>query len=122
MATRFQKRIKVLPGVTVNIGKTGVSTSVGVKGAHVTVGNGKTRTTVGIPGTGLSHTTIQPSVSSQLPSDVRSATPDEKGGWRAMVPIVGKLLGAMAVVIAVGFGFLLALFMSSSGKKRGRRG
>lgn len=122
MATRFQKRIKVLPGVTVNIGKTGLSTSVGVKGAHVTVGNGKTRTTVGIPGTGLSHTTIHPSDSNQLSSDVQSATVSEKGGWGVMVSIVGKLLGAMAVVIAVGLGFLLALFTSLPGKKRGRRG
>jgi len=118
MATRFQKRIKVLPGVTVNIGKTGVSTSVGIKGAHVTVGNGKTRTTVGIPGTGLSHTTIQSSASSQLSSDVQSAMPIERSGWKMMMPIVGKLFGAMAVVIALVCSFFLALVMSSPKKKR----
>lgn len=35
------------------------STSVGVRGASVTVGHGKTRTNVGIPGTGISYNTIE---------------------------------------------------------------
>lgn len=56
---KFQKRIKILPGVTVNLSNRGASTSFGVKGARVTLGHGKTRTTVGLPGTGLSHTTVQ---------------------------------------------------------------
>ena len=51
----FRKRVKILPGVTLNIGKKGVSTSVGTRGARMTFGNGKTRTTVGLPGTGVSY-------------------------------------------------------------------
>jgi len=58
MAFRFQKRIKLLPGITLNVSKGGLSTSVGVKGARVTVGRGQTRSTVGLPGTGISHTSI----------------------------------------------------------------
>lgn len=57
MAFRFQKRIKLLPGVTINLSKSGVSTSIGPKGARVTLGHGKVRQTVGLPGTGLSHST-----------------------------------------------------------------
>lgn len=70
---RFQKRIKILPGITLNLSKSGISTSFGVTGARYTIGNGKRRTTVGIPGTGLSHTTIhkrsisQETALSQLP-------------------------------------------------------
>lgn len=57
MGFRFFKRIKIIPGVTVNVSKSGMSTSLGVKGAHVTLGGVRgTRTTVGIPGTGLSYT------------------------------------------------------------------
>lgn len=59
MAFRFQKRIKILPGVTINLSKSGASTSVGVPGARITKGHGTTRATMGLPGTGLSHTTIQ---------------------------------------------------------------
>lgn len=60
MGFRFQKRIKVLPGITLNLSKKGVSTSVGVKGARATVGHGQTRITAGLPGTGLSHTQVTP--------------------------------------------------------------
>jgi hypothetical protein len=56
MGFRFFRRIKIIPGVTLNLSKLGVSASLGVKGAHVTLGNGKERATVGIPGTGVSYT------------------------------------------------------------------
>lgn len=59
MAFRFSKRIKIAPGVTINISKSGISTSLGVRGAHVTYGHGKKRTTIGIPGTGISSTEIE---------------------------------------------------------------
>jgi hypothetical protein len=58
MGFRFFRRIKIIPGVTLNVSKSGVSTSLGVKGAHVTLGNGKERATVGIPGTGMSYTEV----------------------------------------------------------------
>ncbi len=56
---RFQKRIKLLPGITANLSRKGVSTSIGVTGARVTYGHGEKRTTVGLPGTGISHSEIE---------------------------------------------------------------
>jgi hypothetical protein len=56
MGFRFHRSIKILPGIRLNFGKRGVSTSVGVRGAHVTFGKTGTRTTVGLPGSGLSFT------------------------------------------------------------------
>jgi hypothetical protein len=56
MGFRFRRSIRLLPGVRINIGKRGVSTSIGVRGAHVTLGHGQVRETVGLPGTGLSYT------------------------------------------------------------------
>ena len=61
MGFRFQKRIKLMPGVTINVSKSGLSTSIGTKGARVTYGHGQKRTTVGLPGTGISHTSIETS-------------------------------------------------------------
>lgn len=55
MGFRFQKRIKIFPGITINISKSGVSTSLGVKGATVNLKGGKARTSLGIPGTGLAY-------------------------------------------------------------------
>lgn len=73
MGIRFQKRIKVLPGVTINASKSGLSTSLGPRGARVTVGHGQTRTTVGMPGTGLSHTTIESNQDNEEPARRPSA-------------------------------------------------
>jgi hypothetical protein len=52
----FRKRIKIAPGITINLSKSGVSTSIGPRGAKLTVGGSRgPRATVGIPGTGLSY-------------------------------------------------------------------
>lgn len=51
---RFQKRIKIAPGVRINISKSGVSTSIGGRGATVNLSSKGVRTTVGIPGSGMS--------------------------------------------------------------------
>jgi hypothetical protein len=59
MGLRFHRSIKLLPGIRLNFGKRGISTSIGVRGAHVTYGPSGTRTTVGLPGTGLSYTHLE---------------------------------------------------------------
>ena len=53
MALNFRKRIKIAPGVHLNLSKGGVSTSVGPRGAKVTFGKKGTFLHTGIPGTGL---------------------------------------------------------------------
>ena len=77
---RFRKSISVLPGVKVNLSKTGVSTSVGGKGTTLNIGHGKKNVTLGIPGTGLSYRT---QASSQL------------------------VIAAVVVVILVGIAYLI---------------
>ncbi|WP_449245608.1 DUF4236 domain-containing protein [Desulfobacca acetoxidans] len=57
MSLRFRRSIKLLPGVKINLGKTGASLSFGPRGASVTVGGRGVYTNVGIPGTGLSFRT-----------------------------------------------------------------
>lgn len=52
---RFRKSFSVLPGVHVNLSKSGVSTSLGGKGATLNVGHGQRTVTLGVPGTGLSY-------------------------------------------------------------------
>jgi hypothetical protein len=56
MGFRFRKVISVIPGVKVNLSKSGVSTSIGGHGATVNVGTtGRKMITLGIPGTGMSY-------------------------------------------------------------------
>jgi len=56
MGFRFRRSIRLLPGLRVNLGKKGASLSVGGRGATLNWSAKGTRTTVGLPGTGLSYT------------------------------------------------------------------
>ncbi|GBE15197.1 MAG TPA: DUF4236 domain-containing protein [Proteobacteria bacterium] len=56
MAFRFWRRVKIAPGVTLNLSKAGGSFSLGPRGAKFTVGSRGKRATMGIPGTGLFYT------------------------------------------------------------------
>jgi hypothetical protein len=55
MAWRFQRRKKLLPGVTLNVGKRGASFSVGRRGGRVNVGRRGLGATLTLLGTGLSY-------------------------------------------------------------------
>jgi hypothetical protein len=56
VAFRFQRRKKILPGVTLNIGKRGPSSvRVGRRGAGVSAGRSGTQATLSLLGTGLSY-------------------------------------------------------------------
>ncbi|MGG0643521.1 DUF4236 domain-containing protein [Sporosarcina gallistercoris] len=74
MGFRFQKRIKIAPGVRVNISKSGFSTSIGPRGASVTVGKRGVRANVGIPGTGISYSEQLTSSRSKRPRRSSSQT------------------------------------------------
>ena len=56
MPFRFYRRRQILPGVRVNLSRSGPSLTFGVKGAHVTVGKRGVSRTVGIPGSGIFYT------------------------------------------------------------------
>ena len=55
MGFRFQKRIRIFKGLTLNLSKGGTYWTVGGRGASVNLKDGKATGTVGIPGTGLSY-------------------------------------------------------------------
>lgn len=56
MGTRFRKSVKLPGGGRINLSKSGVGYSWGVKGYRKTkTATGRTRTTYSVPGTGLSY-------------------------------------------------------------------
>ncbi len=55
MGFRFQKRIRLFKGLTLNLSKTSTSWAIGGRGASVNIKEGKAIGNVGIPGTGLSY-------------------------------------------------------------------
>ena len=56
MGFRFWRRIRLAPGLTLNLSKSGGSLSFGPRSAKFTVGSRDKRATVGLPGTGLFYT------------------------------------------------------------------
>jgi hypothetical protein len=102
MGFRFRRSIKLLPGIRLNVGKRGMSTSIGVRGAHVTFGSSGTRTTIGLPGSGLSYTHLErphrrpPTAAVEQPSN--PALP--QGSARRGYAWIGLIVGTVVVVIA----------------------
>jgi len=88
MGFRFQKRIRIFKGLTLNLSKSGSSWTVGRPGASVNFRGDKVTGNVGIPGTGVSY---RESLDNQ-------ATPEEPGTRRGG----GRLLlwAVLLVVLA----------------------
>lgn len=57
MGLRFSRRIPLVPGLRVNLSKSGASLSLGHRGGWLTFGPRGARASVGLPGTGLSYST-----------------------------------------------------------------
>jgi hypothetical protein len=89
----------VLPGLRVNLSKSGASLSVGVRGAHLTLGK-RSRVTVGLPGSGLSWTQSLGHIHPSEPP-VEHVCTLETGCNPAWVP-VGRAMPYVVVLLALG--------------------
>lgn len=57
MGLRMRKSFKIMPGLRLNVSKSGVSATVGKAGACVNLSSRGAKATVGVPGTGVSYST-----------------------------------------------------------------
>lgn len=57
MPVRFRRTFQLFPGVKVNVSKGGISFTVGTRGYHLNFISRGVKQTVGVPGTGVSHST-----------------------------------------------------------------
>lgn len=91
MGFNFRKSFKIAPGVKVNVTKNGISSlSVGKNGARVNIGKKSVKTTVGIPGSGLSYSkNSNYNKTSALPTQ---NTKDKKSIGFGTLLIIGILL------------------------------
>jgi len=106
MGFRFQRRIKIAPGVRLNLSKSGISTSVGGRGLTL---NSRGTATVGIPGTGLSYRANlnQPADNtSNTTTAITPHVPPSRGTRRITAGIILCIVGAAIPVVslaAIGF-------------------
>ena len=103
---RFYRRLRIFPGLSVNLSKSGPSLTVGVRGAHLTMGPKGVRRTVGIPGTGIYYTSHSGYHSGGHSAHVESELSPEQqqrahgiGGCLALAAIV-----AVALIIGIAIG------------------
>lgn len=105
MSIRVNRRVKIMPGVTVNVGKKGASVSVGGRGCCQTFGKNGARTTVGIPGTGLSHTSYKKygtgsannTSSGQHPAPIRTHAQNMMWGWTLLILAVAVVIVSFTI-------------------------
>lgn len=91
MGFRFRKYIRLMPGLKINISKSGASATLGGKGAAVNVGKKGVRATVGLPGSGMSYTT------KTLPL---SGDAVKKDGWVWLLLMI-SIVAVIAMVVYV---------------------
>ena len=101
MSWRFRRSMKVGP-FRLNFGKTGLSSvSVGPRGASVNIPVGRsggTRTTVGIPGTGLSWSSEQaPARSTRERQQAQRVRPQETSTESTIREVMAAMVGPEAV-------------------------
>jgi hypothetical protein len=85
MPLRFTRRLSLVPGLRVNLSKSGASLSVGHRGAWWTFGRRGGRATLGLPGTGLFWTERVP-----------PAAPPHGGHRLAFAVVVVLVVGLLA--------------------------
>jgi len=93
---RFQKRIRLFKGLTLNLSKSGTSWTVGGPGASVNIRGRKVTGTVGVPGTGVSYRQTLSGEDEQPPAQPQVEEPHvpsaRRGRW---------LLAGIAVVVVL---------------------
>ncbi len=85
MGLRFQKRIRLFKGLTLNLSKTGVSWTLGGPGAAINLRGKKVVGTIGAPGTGLSYRET-------LIDGDQPAPTGRRAWWRALFAVAVVLL------------------------------
>lgn len=90
MGFRFRKSIKLLPGIRINLSKSGVSASIGKPGATVNISERGARGTVGLPGTGISYSEKLPAHEPSTPREGMSFA--ALLGWGLVALVVGLVI------------------------------
>jgi len=104
---RFQRRIKILPGLAINISKSGVGFSAGGRGFHAGIdAKGRRYTSASLPGTGISWRQYQKAKPHHaLPPHVAPGIAPPEGDHqpnpRSEVSGVGRNVVLAIVIVAI---------------------
>lgn len=119
MGFRLRKSIRLGKNVRINLSKSGLGASVGVKGARIGTGPRGTRTTLTVPGTGISYTkqTGKKKQAQKEPEQIvyEDSRPPRKTNWIDIFKIVLAVFAILFVfsLIITACGALLSGFSGS---------
>lgn len=97
MGFAFRRRVKVLPGVHLNLSKSGVGVALGPKGLTHSIGPRGQRTTVSLPGTGLSYRKDHPR------GRRRKSVPVPQDNLQAFTQGIGEGIREGILIVVLGF-------------------
>lgn len=105
MGLKFRKSIKIAPGIRMNISKSGIGFSAGVKGARISVNSkGRVTKTVSIPGTGISYSensTIK-NTEKKTPKTIYEYSSGQQKAFSVVMLILGIMLAIMSILLIIG--------------------
>ena len=101
MGFRFYRRVRICPGVSVNLSGGGPSLSLGVRGAHVTLGRRGITRTVGLPGTGLFYTSRSGYHTGYHSAAAAAATPRDQAAAEQRVERIFITLLVLGAVVLI---------------------
>ena len=94
MGFRLRRSIRLAPGIRINLSKTGGSLSLGRRGATLNFSGRGTKATVGLPGSGLSYSTM-------LKSGPETALPQGEGRGLNGIGFIVIAIAALIVMFAL---------------------
>lgn len=109
MGLRFRKSFKIAPGIRLNLSKSGLGVSAGVRGARIGVNSRGTYTSVGIPGTGIYSTSYSKNGRKGYAKSSLVPTQTNASGGKSLlaitavivgiaVPLVGLIMACIAII------------------------
>ena len=102
MGWRFRKSVRILPGVRLNFGKGGLTSStIGGRWFKTNVGGRGVKHTVSVPGTGVSY---QTDTGPAAPATRRTGSRPNGGSW--LLVLLAVLL-ALILLAVIGVGILV---------------
>ena len=115
MGLNFRKSITILPGVKLNLSKSGVSASFGTKGIRQSISTtGRARTTLGIPGTGVYYTKqtnvkklaggLKDKITGKKTDSKKDRKEEKKTSSKAKKTIIGAAAGAVVTSVTRSIG------------------
>ena len=113
MGLRIRKSIKIAPGVRLNFGKKGISTSIGKRGVGVTFGPTGATTHINIPGTGISYVEKIGTCKNKQKDTSDNTISKPNGTISCLVCLLFLLVIVITVGIQIKFGWVPLIFGGS---------